>query len=117
MPIFRVFKQLSAEELIADVMNNFQFERVHHTMELLKWTWGGIDGESGAVPDIAELKRKAELLLIEVCTRPGGGGISSGGFVAAADAISVSLYFSIGDWTSTNLRLEDFHSGEFPKPE
>lgn len=44
---------------IANIMDNFDFENVHNSMELLKWMW--LD----KVPDISEIKDTAFNLLNE----------------------------------------------------
>lgn len=46
-------------QLIKDVLNDFDFERVHKTMIALGWGWG----ENNEVPTITQLRANASHLL------------------------------------------------------
>lgn len=70
---------------IANVMENFDFYKVHKVMELLQWVWitCGEDGNS-AVPTVGQMKAEANRLLIEAAYEK--TIISCGGFKAVYEA-------------------------------
>ena len=47
---------------LADVLNNFDFEKVQDVMQYLSWSWA--DAENG-VPELYEIKEKATDLLLD----------------------------------------------------
>ena len=61
-------------KIIDEILDEFDFERVHQTMKALNWTWHDTDG----VPTIGDLRRQARTLLQELlkhnyyCTGTGG---------------------------------------------
>ena len=63
-----VLKEATLSDLerrkIANVMENFDFYKVHKVMELLQWVWiaCGEDGNS-AVPSVGQMKAEAKRLL------------------------------------------------------
>lgn len=80
-----VLKEATLSDLerrkIANVMENFDFYKVHKVMELLQWVWisCGEDGNS-AVPTVGQMKAEAKRLLIEAAYEK--TNISCGGFKA-----------------------------------
>jgi len=62
---------------VDEVLESFDFDRVHHVMETLSWTWANL----GRVPTRAELVTEALRLLSELDGRPGVHG--SGGLRAS----------------------------------
>ncbi len=62
---------------VAEVLDSFDFDRVHQVMESLTWTWANLD----RVPTRAELVAEARRLLTELDGRPGVHG--SGGLRAS----------------------------------
>ena len=80
-----VFKEEALSDLerskIANVMENFDFYKVHKVMELLQWEWitCGEDGKA-AVPSVGHLKAEAKRLLIEAAYEK--TNIATGGFKA-----------------------------------
>lgn len=82
------------QNAIDDIMDNFNFEKVHNAMILMDWKWGYID--EAEVPELSELKKTARTLLkhvtadCKVC--------STGGFEARNDNNVISLRFMIADW-------------------
>jgi len=76
------------EEQVEEVIESFDFTRVHRVMESLEWTWANID----RVPTTAELVTEARRLLSELEGRPGVHG--SGGLRASyKDDGTLSLKF------------------------
>jgi hypothetical protein len=47
-------KKLTQKEMVDNIMDNFDFERVHNTMHLLDWRWAEI-----GVPSEEKIKREA----------------------------------------------------------
>ena len=62
---------------VEEVLDSFDFDRVHQVMESLTWTWANLD----RVPTRAELVTEARRLLTELEGRPGVHG--SGGLRAS----------------------------------
>lgn len=60
-------------EVIDEILDEFDFERVHKVMVALNWEW------CGEVPTIAELRREARRLLRD-CANNEGSSLSCGGF-------------------------------------
>jgi hypothetical protein len=76
------------ERQVEEVLATFDFERVHHVMESLSWTWANLD----RVPTRAELLTEARRLLEELDGAPGVHG--SGGLRASyKDDGTLSLKF------------------------
>lgn len=51
------------ERIIADVMENFRFDKVHAFMVLTDWVWNIQDENDSRVPTIEEIKAETKLLL------------------------------------------------------
>jgi hypothetical protein len=47
------------EEILDDVMDQFDFDKVHRVMEFMDWVWVTTDGHSTEVPSISRLKQAA----------------------------------------------------------
>ena len=62
---------------VEEVLEAFDFDRVHQVMESLQWTWANLD----RVPTRTELEEEARRLLEELDGRPGVHG--SGGLRAS----------------------------------
>ena len=58
------------QKQVEEVLETFDFERVHRVMESLAWTWANLD----RVPTQAELAAEARRLLAELDGRPGVPG-------------------------------------------
>jgi hypothetical protein len=89
---------------VEEVLETFDFERVHRIMESLAWTWANLD----RVPTRAELVAEARRLLEELDGSPGVHG--SGGLRASyKDDGTLSLKFILCEsWSDLN---EDAESG------
>ena len=70
--------QEAVEEQIDDIMDSFEFDKVHEVMRFLNWEWG-MD-ENKRVPEVYELRKKAREYLRYVAKH--GGTTGSGGFIA-----------------------------------
>jgi hypothetical protein len=67
------------EAMIDEVIDKFNFERVHITMTALDWKWRPTVNGPQAVPSISKLKERARYLLRESINHK---VIGSGGFEA-----------------------------------
>ena len=97
---------MSREELIdkmvAVVMENFDFDRVHRVMANLDWKWVIGDGET-TVPSIYRLTRNAERLLREAAQHYGEEEFYScgtGGFMAHLEGETLTLQFILSTMTT-----------------
>lgn len=79
---------------IENVMERFQFDKVHTVMTFLDWTWA----RHGSVPTVQELRDEARRQLDEVVSHwikigspATGASVASGGFQATLNV------FEIGD--------------------
>lgn len=102
--------QRKLQSIIDDIMDNFDFRKVHRVMKYLNWTWASSNG----VPEVFELKDCARRLLNEcLCSMIMKGedtwGIATGGFYVHAtnykDAepeddchIGLKLSFEVESW-------------------
>ena len=86
------------ERQVEEALATFDFERVHHVMESLSWTWANLD----RVPTRAELMAEARRLLAELDGKPGVHG--SGGLRASyKDDGTLSLKFILCEsWSDLN---------------
>jgi hypothetical protein len=72
------------EQMIADVMDDFDFDKVHDVMKALGWEWIARTGD-GEVPGVWSIAKRAKKLLDEVMVYYGDKehhAISTGGFTA-----------------------------------
>lgn len=82
-------------DMIDDIMDAFNFERVHSVMVMLDWKWG----TDGYIPDIVELRKTARDLLSRVITDE-CREIATGGFHAMFDSGVLRLMFVLEDYDS-----------------
>lgn len=90
------------DKMVAVVMENFDFDRVHRVMVNLDWKWVIGDGET-TVPSIYRLTRNAERLLREAAQHYGEEEFYScgtGGFMAHLDGEELTLQFILSTMTS-----------------
>jgi hypothetical protein len=81
---------------IEDILDEFNFEKVHKAMEALDWTW-----HDSGVPTIAELRRSARRLLNKVAEHDGDIEMSGGGFQVQKEYGDIGLFFYIDNvWAS-----------------
>lgn len=71
-------------QYVDEIIDNFNWDRVHKVMDFLKWTYN-----DDRVPDIEELKTKGEILLKNIWLstnekKSEAWSIKSGGFKATA---------------------------------
>lgn len=89
---------------IEQIIENFNFEKVHHYMSLVKWSWCDGKGPDG-VPTIDQLKSRARRMLAETynekCGRQTGGFITEYGGNAKNSTECLHLHFSIESYYET----------------
>ena len=89
---------------IDDIMENFDFERVHKVMDVIGWRW--VFALNG-IPSVEELKKTAKTLLVSACKEK--TTVSTGGFKAIYEESSkwdddddkdpyVGLEFILEEW-------------------
>ena len=78
-------------EIINEILDEFDFEKVHRTMKVLEWTWYGSDG----VPSIGDLRRQARELLQELLRNDRYHLTGTGGLFAYRMADTVGLRFEV----------------------
>ena len=83
------------EEHWTEILENFNWGKVHQTMTALNWTW-----EENEVPTIGKLISEAKRLCEEVYER--GGGVGTGGFLARyyKNDDVMTLKFIVEEWQS-----------------
>lgn len=65
--------------MISEVIDKFNFERVHIAMTALDWQWQTTEGNGYAIPTLSKLKAMARRLLLESVENE---CVGSGGFEA-----------------------------------
>jgi hypothetical protein len=96
-------KQEAIQEQIDDIMDTFDFERVHDWMVHSNWKWANMDGES-RVPEIYEIRKEARERLKQAVKT---GFSCCGGFTASKQEdkdengpwLRLSLSFGIQTYT------------------
>lgn len=84
---------------IDNIIQNFDFEKVHKIMKILKWKW--VIGGKLVIPSLQQLVEKARSLLIEAATKT--TSVETGAFKATAkyskkDDLCLRLEFILTRW-------------------
>lgn len=90
------------EQMIADVMDDFDFDKVHDVMKALGWEWIALTG-NGEVPSVWQIAKRAKKLLDEVMDFYGDGehhAISTGGFTAMLEEDGTLSLLFVAEHTS-----------------
>lgn len=92
---------MTNQEIIDEVMDNMDFDKIHRVMEYLNWQWA--DGEGGfEVPDVPRI-RKFCRSLIKNLLEENLQSIESGGFLVYKDQYnSIRVLFTIETYTISN---------------
>lgn len=91
------------QEWIDEIMDSFDFERVHKTMVALDWGWA-TDEMTIEVPDIKRIRSEARSMMkrcLETCTEE-GTGVGTGGFTAMFHGDGLTLRFVVEDYGAWN---------------
>jgi hypothetical protein len=87
-------------DAVTEVVDNFNFERVHAVMKFLDWRW---DGETPTVPSVEQLRSTAISLLKDISSgRPKNkqtsistGGLSATGYFNGDSLCRLTLTFEL----------------------
>jgi hypothetical protein len=89
---------MTEEQIIEDILDEFDFGKVKQTMEALQWVWH--DAEHG-VPTIGQMRKRARFLMKE-CMRHQEFVTSTGGFYAFKRTYDEQpfyrLLFAVSEW-------------------
>lgn len=77
---------------VENIMDEFDFDRVHKTMKSLNWEW-----RDKGVPDITEIRENA-IYILNRAYESESGYCATGGFEAKVTKHGVSLKFVVADW-------------------
>ena len=87
------------EEHVDEVMDWFDFEKVHRVMTMLDWKWAMI----GAVPEIPDLRKQVRKLMRELWNSD-NQLVATGGFVVRLHReknwARFSVAFELTEWNS-----------------
>ena len=84
-----------AEKIITEILDNFDFKKVHAYMVLTDWKW-----HETHVPTVEELREVAHRNLLYACRADEAETIcSSGGLTAYKNPLEVSLIFELENRT------------------
>ena len=88
---------MTNEDKIKNIMENFDFERVHKTMKKLNWKWFISVEEGERVPTLNEIKETALKMLHDAIEKY---SYSTGGFSVKynKDTGRLSLSFVVEEW-------------------
>lgn len=98
-------KEQIIAEMVNEVMEDFDFEKVHRVMVQTKHKWADMEGTE-KVPSIYRIMKHAEELLRTCASHYGDKdnfSISSGGFMAVLDAGMLCLHYVLEEKTSYDL--------------
>lgn len=93
-------------DTIDDIMDNFDFDKVHKTMTLLGWCWSGtINGGGYGVPEKRTIRKLARSLMKEAMeSKDLSFTIGTGGFEVVKkteeDKVYLSLSFVVANWNN-----------------
>lgn len=86
-------KQEALQEQMDEIMDSFEFDKVHSIMQHLNWEWQSCNG----VPDVYEIRKQARRVMKYAIDCNGDAG--TGGFHATVDDlpdegwVRLNLYF------------------------
>lgn len=89
------------QQMVDEIMDWFDFDRVHKVMVALDWHWASADD---GIPSKGELRKVARELLWRVLENKDEYKIATGGFQASYENEVLSLKFIVSDW---EVDLED----------
>ena len=94
---------ITQQELIDEILDQFDFEKTKEVMDALEWKWGMAKwgtGTEALVPDIPELRKQAREMLWELI-RSNSVMIKAGGFVVEKDYEgTLELRFEVSSWNT-----------------
>lgn len=85
---------MKKKEAIDEILDNFDFERVHNVMVHLDWEWSSTAG----VPGISNLRKRSRELLRDVAYSKEYHSVRAGGLEASKEDGELSLKFVLECW-------------------
>ena len=83
-------------ETIDDIMDNFDFDKVHEAMTLLGWRWVDHDTKAFEIPHVSELRKRARSLMKDAMnSHMPSYSIGTGGFEVDKTTIEGKTYLSL----------------------
>jgi hypothetical protein len=84
---------------INEIMDWFDFDKVHKVMEAINWTWHGVNGNT-EVPSVPQIRKFARDLMSRMLDEQRGPNAThaTGGFVTSLSDGYLSLQFVVSDW-------------------
>ena len=83
-------------ETIDDIMDNFDFEKVHEAMTLLGWRWVDHDSKAFEIPEISKLRKRARRLMQDAMgSHMPSYSTGTGGFEVDKETIEGEVYLSL----------------------
>lgn len=87
------------QEIIDEIMDFFDFERVHKVMEALNWTWTATNGN---VPEVCQLRRQVRSML-NLLIDKNLESLETGGFSVTKDSNGyIKCSFIVDSWEAKN---------------
>ena len=87
---------------VINILNNFNFHRVHKIMKMLNWKWYIKDSGETRIPYESEIRTAASEILMNLLEQKESGKkdyiISSGGLKGVLDDGDFGLEFILEDW-------------------
>lgn len=105
-------KEELIEQMVTDVMEDFDFDKVHNVMINVDWKWDIGNGEK-TIPSTYRIMKTADGLLRDVAAHYGDNDFhmkGTGGFVASLDNGALTLQFILTETTSDHhdyINVED----------
>lgn len=115
----RKFDIESLKEMRDNIMQEFDFEKIHRVMEALEWGWAVSGDFTTRVPETSEIRREAKRLMDEVIkqyaeTGETWCGVATGGFdvelmVNKDDGLpDLTLRFVVEEWNEGGEFWDDY---------
>ena len=83
-------------ETIDDIMDNFDFDKVHEAMTLLGWRWVNHDTKAFEIPHVSELRKRARRLMQDAMgSHMPSYATGTGGFEVDKETIEGKVYLSL----------------------
>lgn len=110
---------LSAQqvEMIDEIMDEFDFERVHRAMTVLNLSWTDREGDPFVIPSIGDLRREARRILQD-CIEDGYAVYATRWFEAYWDQefTHLQLKFVLTEWSAERRAKMGCKKPKRPKP-
>ena len=83
-------------ETIDDIMDNFDFDKVHEAMSLLGWRWVDPYSQAFEIPHVSDLRKRARRLMQDAMgSHMPSYSTGTGGFQVDKETIEGKVYLSL----------------------